>query len=141
MKYVESEKLLTSSVISGAISFFVTRKFKKIKKLMKIASIDRENLHMFWTTWGIPVKFSKDLTCDTIKSHKKSGFGDTCLEKQSIVIYLILSGNLNNLHHFRPIFHFIPTENSWNLFSGGIKWKHWTIMCWRERKYFHIWWV
>ena len=41
---------------------------------MKIANIDRENLHMFWTTWEIPVKFSKDLTYDTIKSHKKSGF-------------------------------------------------------------------
>ena len=27
-------------------------------KLMKIANIDREILHIFWTTWGIPMKFS-----------------------------------------------------------------------------------
>ena len=27
-------------------------------KLMKLANIEREILHVFWTTWGIPMKFS-----------------------------------------------------------------------------------
>ena len=46
---------------SDIISFSVTRKGQKnLKnrwKLMKIADIDREILHIFWTTWGISMKF------------------------------------------------------------------------------------
>ena len=36
LKNVESEKMLTSSVITSAISFFVTRKCQKIEKKKKI---------------------------------------------------------------------------------------------------------
>ena len=28
---------------------------------MKIANIDRENLHIFWTKWGISMKFSGNM--------------------------------------------------------------------------------
>ena len=39
---------------------------------MKIVNIDFENLHIFWTNWGISMKFfRKDVTCD-MKNHKKS---------------------------------------------------------------------
>ena len=31
---------------------------KNFKKSMKIANVDREILGIFWTTWGIPMKFS-----------------------------------------------------------------------------------
>ena len=51
---------------------------------MKIANIDTENLHIFWTTWGI-LTSRKDVTYDNNKSHKKQGFtlslADTNLEK------------------------------------------------------------
>ena len=29
---------------------------KKSKKLIKIVSIEEENLHIYWTTWGISMK-------------------------------------------------------------------------------------
>ena len=31
---------------------------KKSEKLMKIVNIDGENLYIFWTAWGISMKFS-----------------------------------------------------------------------------------
>ena len=31
---------------------------KKSKKLIKTVNIERKNLHIFWTTWGITIKFS-----------------------------------------------------------------------------------
>ena len=37
---------------------------------IKIANIDREILHISWTTWAISMKFSGK----NIKSHKKPGF-------------------------------------------------------------------
>ena len=45
------------------------RNVKKIQKLMKIASIDRESVHTFWVTWGISMKFSWKMWY-----HKKQGF-------------------------------------------------------------------
>ena len=33
LKYIESEKMLTASVISDVISFFVTKKCQKIRKI------------------------------------------------------------------------------------------------------------
>ena len=45
---------------------------------MQIANIEEKNLHNFWTTWGISMKFSgKDVTCDNIKNLKKHIFGKT----------------------------------------------------------------
>ena len=31
---------------------------KKSRKLIKTVNIERKNLHIFWTTWGITIKFS-----------------------------------------------------------------------------------
>ena len=42
---------------------------------MKIANIDREIHHNFWTTRGVSMKFAgKSVTYDKIKSDKKPGF-------------------------------------------------------------------
>ena len=48
--------MLTSFVICDVISLFVTKKCQKIPKTDE--SIDGENLHIFWTTWVISMKFS-----------------------------------------------------------------------------------
>ena len=53
---------------------------------MKIVNIDRENLHIFWTTWVISVKISENMWLVTIlKVTKNPGFTlsleDTFLEK------------------------------------------------------------
>ena len=48
---------------------------------MEIANIEEENLHIFWTSWGI----GKNVTYDNSKCHKKQGltfsFKNTFLEK------------------------------------------------------------
>ena len=42
---------------------------------MKIVKIDGDNLHVFWATWGLSMKFSeKNVAYDNIKSHKKYSF-------------------------------------------------------------------
>ena len=42
---------------------------------MKIANIDREILHIFWTTWGISIKFSEKMWfLITLKVIKNKGF-------------------------------------------------------------------
>ena len=47
---------------------------KKPEKLMKIVNIEEENLHIFWTSWGISIKFyKKEATYDKIKPHKNPG--------------------------------------------------------------------
>ena len=55
-------------------------------KLMKIANIDREFLHIFWTTWGNSIKFSGKMCFKIIlKVTKNQGFTlsleDTFFEK------------------------------------------------------------
>ena len=48
---------------------------KKSKKLMKIVNIDRENYHIFWTTWRISMNFSGKMWLTTVlKFTKKQGF-------------------------------------------------------------------
>ena len=48
---------------------------KKSRKLMKVANIDREIVHNFWTTWGISVKFSgKMWLMALLKATKKQAF-------------------------------------------------------------------
>ena len=39
---------------------------RKSKKLMKTVNIERKNLHIFWTTWGITMTYN-------IKCHKNVG--------------------------------------------------------------------
>ena len=41
---------------------------------MKIANIDRETLHNFWTTWEIAMKFSGKMCLTILKFTKKPGF-------------------------------------------------------------------
>ena len=42
---------------------------------MKLVNNDKENLHLFQSTWGISIKiFRKNVSYDNIKSHKKQGF-------------------------------------------------------------------
>ena len=44
-------------------------------KSMKIANIDGESLHTFWTTWGISMKiFGKKWLMIILKVTKKQGF-------------------------------------------------------------------
>ena len=62
---------------------------KNFKKSMKIANVDREILRIFWTTWGIPMKFSgKMWLMITLKLTKNQGFAlsleDTIFEKNTI---------------------------------------------------------
>ena len=58
---------------------------KKSKKSMKIADLDGEVLHIFWTTCGISVKFSGKMWLMILKVTKNQGFTlsleDTFLEK------------------------------------------------------------
>ena len=52
---------------------------KKSKKLMKLAKIDEENLHIFQTTWGTLLKFSgKMCIIILLKVTKKQGFRKYC---------------------------------------------------------------
>ena len=47
---------------------------KKSKTLIKIVNIENENLHIFWTTWGISMKFSgKTWLMIILKVTKKQG--------------------------------------------------------------------
>ena len=39
---------------------------KKSEKLSKIVNIEEENLHIFWTSWGISIKFSGKMWIMTI---------------------------------------------------------------------------
>ena len=41
---------------------------------MKIANIDREILHIFWTTWGNSMKFSGKICFKIILKIKNQGF-------------------------------------------------------------------
>ena len=41
---------------------------------MKIADIDKEFLHIFWTTLRISIIIRKDVNYDNVKSHKNQGF-------------------------------------------------------------------
>ena len=72
------------------ISFFVTTKCKKKSgKLMKIVDIDGENLHIFWTTWGISMKLSGKMWLMMIlKVTKTTGFKVRVLSK---LIYQIFT--------------------------------------------------
>ena len=64
LKYVESEKTLTSSVISDVISFFVTKKMSKLQRMNSSYLLnDLRNFNEI---------FTKCVTYDN--SHKKTGF-------------------------------------------------------------------
>ena len=58
--------MVTSLLYADVISFFVTSKCQKIRKLMKIVNPDEENLHIFWTTCGVSLKCSGKMWIITI---------------------------------------------------------------------------
>ena len=70
MKYVESEKMLISSVISDVISLIVTKQCQKIPK------IDENR----WTTWVISMTFSGKMWPMIILKVKKNQGLTFCLE-------------------------------------------------------------
>ena len=48
---------------------------KKSEKLIKIVNIKEENIHIFWTNWGISLKFSgKILPMVILKTKNNEGF-------------------------------------------------------------------
>ena len=64
---------------ADVISFFVTRKCQKIQKIdenwWKLANIDREIPHIFWTSCVISMKFSEKMCLMIIlKITKNQGF-------------------------------------------------------------------
>ena len=42
-------------------------------KSMKIANIDGERFHIFWTTWGISMEFSWKMSYDNSQGNEKHG--------------------------------------------------------------------
>ena len=67
-------------VYNDVISFFATSECQKIWKTGKKAKIEEENLHTFWTTWWISIKFLGKIYFVIILSHKKSGLHPLSLE-------------------------------------------------------------
>ena len=60
-----------------SLVFLQQGKVKKSKNSLKLANIDRENLHNSWSTWGsgnFNETFRKDVAYGNIKSYKKAGF-------------------------------------------------------------------
>ena len=58
-------------------------------KLMKIVNIEEENLHIFWTSWGISMKFPEKMSLMIILKVRKSQYSilflrNTFLEKQKV---------------------------------------------------------
>ena len=69
--------MLTSFVICWHRDQFLCNKemSKKSEKSMKIVYVEEENLHIFWTTWRILMKFSETMWLMIIlKVTKKPGF-------------------------------------------------------------------
>ena len=63
--------MLTSSILSWRHVSSQQGNVKKSEKPIKIVNIDTEN-HIFWTTWGILMKFSGKMWLMIILNHKKS---------------------------------------------------------------------
>ena len=79
--------MLTSSFKCDVICFFETRKSWKTWKIMKIVNVEGENFQIFWTTWGISIKFSNTWLMIILKVTKK----------QCFTLYLPLSFSLSFL--------------------------------------------
>ena len=56
---------------ADVIHFFATKKCQKTRKIDENLNIERENLHIFLTTWGTLMKFSVKMWLN-IKSHTKN---------------------------------------------------------------------
>ena len=84
---------------------------------MKIVNIDRENLHIFWITWGISMKFSGKIWLMIILKFTKNqsftlSLEDTFLEKPQggsswppdPVVFLGLMQSINHLMFSAPFY-------------------------------------
>ena len=76
---------------------------KKSKKLMKIANIDREILHIFWTTWGNSMKFSGKMCFKIILSLKKPGF-HPLIRRYKLQVCLSVCDLLADIRRWRVTF-------------------------------------
>ena len=112
--------MLTSSVISCRHYFLCTKEISKNPrnrwKLMKIASIDREILQIFWMTWGISMKFSRKIWLVTIlKVTRNQGF---TLSLEDIFFQKTTGGGSNwnfaNFVQTRKFFGFRPNSPNIN---------------------------
>ena len=70
-----AKKCLYHLLCAEVISFFATRKWqKKPRKTDETVNTERENLHNFWTAWGISMKFSGKIRLMIIlKVEKETG--------------------------------------------------------------------
>ena len=60
-----------SSVYADVINFFGTKKCQKTRKIDENIDIERENPHIFWTTWRTLMKFSEKMWLN-VKSYEKT---------------------------------------------------------------------
>ena len=91
-KYVESGKILTSFIIRSLASLWQGN-VKKSRTFMKVADIEREIFHIFWTTWGISMTFlGKMWLMIILKATKIQAFTlsleDTILKKLQVGVKL-----------------------------------------------------
>ena len=57
-----SVKIIVKILYASTFSFLCYEEMSKIwKKLIKLVSIEEENLHIYWTTWGISMKLSGNM--------------------------------------------------------------------------------
>ena len=67
---LKEKKMATPSVMWWRHTFLFNKEMSENSKNWGV-NIERENLHIFWTTWGTSMKFSGK-TWLNIKSHKKT---------------------------------------------------------------------
>ena len=83
---------------------------KKSEKLMKTVNIEENHLHIFWTTWGISIKFSEKIWLKIIlKVTKKQGI-ILCLKNAFLEIWQKGGGQTDPPGLFRV------KEIIWNLY-------------------------
>ena len=81
-------------MLTSFVSFFVTRKCKKIEKWMQKVNIHRENLHFFWKTWGISMKFSEKMWLAIILSF----FWGALIWISALNVLFIFGGNITRAY-------------------------------------------
>ena len=106
--------------------YLQTRKCQNIQILMKIVNIEEENFNIFWTTWGISMKFSGKVCLIIILSHKKAvlyPLSGKCFEKTLSRLYLFT-------YLFIYLFIYLSIYLFKNIYAGCIyimsmEWNQW----------------
>ena len=66
--------MLRSSVICWHREFMCKeKKCKKKNKNFEVVNIDKKHLHIFWTTWGMWIKFTGKISLLIIQKEAKVG--------------------------------------------------------------------